>query len=249
LTWVRLDDDFPNHPKILKAGPIAALIQVRALCYSSHHLTNGFIPNDAMPTLMLGLNSLAITHFISEEGFGAGHDVIDIDWPSKMISDGLWRLDSKHRGYWIHDYLKYQPSKKDVLNARETTRIRVSTWRERNAISNGVGNDVTKPLVTALVTASPDPDPDLKKHPPKPPRASATPRASKGGAASAWASVMRAARSGRSNPEFIDAKIQRVLEKMGGFERIRWLGNVTTKPVDEAMKRKEFVELYREISP
>ena len=45
--WIKLDDRFDEHPKILAAGPMALVAQVRALCYSGRHLTDGHLSEEA----------------------------------------------------------------------------------------------------------------------------------------------------------------------------------------------------------
>jgi hypothetical protein len=44
MTWVRLDDGFPNHPKIIGLSDGAFRLYITALCYSNAYLTDGIIP-------------------------------------------------------------------------------------------------------------------------------------------------------------------------------------------------------------
>lgn len=44
VTWVKLDDQFPDHPKVLEVGPAAAWLYICGLAYASRYLTDGFIP-------------------------------------------------------------------------------------------------------------------------------------------------------------------------------------------------------------
>lgn len=44
MSWVKLSDDFDEHPKVQLAGEEAALMFVRALCYCNRQKTLGFIP-------------------------------------------------------------------------------------------------------------------------------------------------------------------------------------------------------------
>src|SRR3990167_2964612 len=52
MAWVRLDEEFPDHPKIVSAGPLAAWLYVAGLCYCNRLLTNGFIPEDQISRLI-----------------------------------------------------------------------------------------------------------------------------------------------------------------------------------------------------
>lgn len=157
MPWVRLDDTFADHPKFLSAGPIAQLIQVRALCYAARHLTNGFIPHSILPWLLTGMEHIGIEtagikgnagHVIAS----VGCDVGDMDWPAIMIKEKLW--EKVRNGWRIHDYLTYQPSRESVLTKREHTRKRVEEWRNRNAVSNDVGNAVSNSALPPIPSPS-----------------------------------------------------------------------------------------------
>ena len=52
MAWVKLDDHFAEHPKVVQAGPVAGFLFVAALCYANRHLTNGFIPAAQVTALL-----------------------------------------------------------------------------------------------------------------------------------------------------------------------------------------------------
>lgn len=52
MTWVRLDDRFAQHRKVVAAGPLAMAMQVAALGYCNRELTDGFIPRGIARTLI-----------------------------------------------------------------------------------------------------------------------------------------------------------------------------------------------------
>src|SRR3990167_4950173 len=106
MSWVRIDDGFADHPKIISAGPIAALIQIRSLCYTARHLTDGFIPRSAVPLLTSGLEHIGIDYGGTHE-LAIGEQANEIDWPRIMILSGLWEENGS--GFKIHDYLDYNP--------------------------------------------------------------------------------------------------------------------------------------------
>src|SRR6266702_3713986 len=90
MSWLRIDDHFADHPKLLRAGPIAGWLHLAGLCYSARHLTDGFLPIEAVGTLVrVGL------------------------WEE-------WRDEDTFLGYRIHDYLKYNPSRAEVEGERES---------------------------------------------------------------------------------------------------------------------------------
>jgi hypothetical protein len=150
MTWVRLDDQFCDHPKIVEAGPLAAWLYVCGLSYCSRQLTDGFIPAGQVRKLA--------------DVDNAG------DLSDRLVAAGLWdRVDG---GFHVHDYLEYQPSAEKVKADRAATAKRQADWRERkqqerslvNKKSNGVTNAVTTPVSNATrngpVTPSPShPDP------------------------------------------------------------------------------------------
>jgi hypothetical protein len=43
-TWVKLHDDFFDHPKVIGLTPTAIAIHLRAVCWCSKHLSDGRIP-------------------------------------------------------------------------------------------------------------------------------------------------------------------------------------------------------------
>lgn len=150
MTWARLDDGFPEHPKVLSVGPFGLTVFVRALCYSARNLTDGFIPNAAIVSFTVDFARTS----------RAAHAV---DWPARLVAAGLW--DEATGGYRIHDYLSYNPSKEKVLAERKAVADRVKRWRadHRNAPCNGVTpnprNAVSNGDVTGAVTPPPSPSP------------------------------------------------------------------------------------------
>ena len=88
MTWVRLDDGAPLHPKLLAVGPEAAWLWVAGLAYANRHVTNGVIPPQALPAL-----------YPSDQ------------WPrarlaklaAALVEAGLWT--AREGGGWeVHDY-------------------------------------------------------------------------------------------------------------------------------------------------
>ena len=51
MSWVKFDDQFNNHPKVLAAGPLAQLLYMKAIVYCGQYLTDGFIPAAAVDQL------------------------------------------------------------------------------------------------------------------------------------------------------------------------------------------------------
>ena len=91
MAWVKLDDLFPQHPKIVRLSDAAYRLHVDALCYCSNQLTDGYVP----------------------QGFTRGR-------PAKAVKELLVELwEPTEEGYLIHDYLAYNPSRKEVLDKKK----------------------------------------------------------------------------------------------------------------------------------
>ena len=51
MTWVRIDDSFPNHPKIIGLSDKAFRLYITTLCYSNAYLTDGIVPQKTVKKL------------------------------------------------------------------------------------------------------------------------------------------------------------------------------------------------------
>lgn len=100
MAWARIDDQFPDHPKVVQAGPLGLAMAVAGICYASQYLTDGFIPRAKVRRLIDVDNALEIA--------------------DTLVKVGLWEEIAD--GYQIHDYLEYNPSAEDVRETREAQR-------------------------------------------------------------------------------------------------------------------------------
>ena len=149
MAWVKIDDRFPQHPKVAAAGPLAMAMQVAGLCYCNRELTDGFIPR-AIARTLLDWEVVRDDGTIYTIGVSSGMrgDDLDSPWVIDLLVDaGLW--EAVPGGYRIHDYLDYQPSREETLKDRDATARRQADWRERkkskrsHTVSNAVTNGVT----------------------------------------------------------------------------------------------------------
>ncbi len=102
MPWVKLDDNFPQHPKVLAAGPRAAWVHLCAIAHCARNLTDGHI-------------SPAVAKSV-----GATKPVV-----VALVEAQLW--EENGNGWVIHDYLAYQPSRKQV---EETRRMKAEAGRK-----------------------------------------------------------------------------------------------------------------------
>jgi hypothetical protein len=116
MPWVRIDEEFPHHPKVVKAGPLGMAMQVAALCYCNRYLTDGFVPRSVAATL-LDFTGLGMRMWMGELT-GGGEDATWQLVVQDLEDAGLW--ERVEGGWRIHDYHDYQPSRDHILRLRET---------------------------------------------------------------------------------------------------------------------------------
>jgi hypothetical protein len=113
VTWVKIDDSFPNHPKIVGLSDKAFRIHISGLCYCGTYLTDGFVPM----TIAARLANEDMAHIV------------------ELTKAGLWREAPQDNGFHIHDYLAHQTSKTQVEEKRQTVRERQKRYRERHKVT------------------------------------------------------------------------------------------------------------------
>lgn len=127
MTWIKLEDEVIDHPKIAGLSDVAFRWWIRSLCYASRFLTDGVIP---------GVFLIAVKPKVRSE----------------LIAAKLWiERDSILE---IHDYLKHQTSKADVEKERERNRSRRrgdqrSTGGGTAGTPNGRTSEVPRPEAEA----------------------------------------------------------------------------------------------------
>jgi hypothetical protein len=105
--WARIDDALPDHPKIARAGPLAAWLYVAGLCYSARFLTDGLIPASQVRRLADVDNAVKLA--------------------AKLVEVGLW--ENADDGYLIHDYGSYNPTRERALADKARAKERMDRWR------------------------------------------------------------------------------------------------------------------------
>jgi hypothetical protein len=118
MTWVRIDDGFPNHPKIIGLSDGAFRLYITALCYSNAYLTDGIIPQNTVKKLS---NSRHI---------------------SSLVEANLWEIcgdDIKILGYE-----EYQFTKEKVETERKKAAERMAKSRGLRR-TDGVTSDEVQP--------------------------------------------------------------------------------------------------------
>jgi hypothetical protein len=113
MGWVRLDDNFADHPKVIALSDTGFRLYIEALCYSNRQLTDGFIP-------------MAVYTKLSKQ-----------DEADYLIEAGLWEEVHGNvispdllTGYQIRSYTEYQPTREKIEEKREQAKERLRKYRE-----------------------------------------------------------------------------------------------------------------------
>lgn len=138
MGWVKLSDDFAEHPKTIEAADQGLLLtHLRAMCYCARYRTDGTIPR----------------HLAPKKDAAA------------LVGLGLW--DRTSTGYEVHDWLKYNLSRDqdDDRKAKETERKRKYRESRKPKDDTGqpkgrdAGQDNGRDTGRPPRTSEPDPDP------------------------------------------------------------------------------------------
>jgi len=113
MGWVRLDDNFADHPKVIALSDTAFRLYIETLCYSNRQLTDGFIP---MP-VYIKLSPNDDADYLIEAGLWE-------EVHGNVISPDLLT------GYQIRSYTEYQPTREKVEEKREQAKERLRRYRE-----------------------------------------------------------------------------------------------------------------------
>lgn len=168
MTWIKLDDKCPLHPKVVRLCNESFGVWVKMLCYCSQYLTDGKIPIAAM-------------YHIDTES--------ETDTLKNLENAGLIKVEGDM--ITVINYLEHQKSKVEVEEEREKNTERIRKYRVRSC------NDFVTPLQNhspATVKRScnggvtePDTDTDTETTtPPTPPQAGGA-----GGGENWWTTALR----------------------------------------------------------
>lgn len=114
MSWLRIDDGFPQHPKFESWKPVEKWAWLEMMAYCARFSTAGRIPSDA------ALWPRSVTPRLLDLALVSG-----------------W-IDEREDGLWIHDWEKYNPA--DATGAERARRYRTSR-KERDADRDDVRDD------------------------------------------------------------------------------------------------------------
>lgn len=117
--WFQTETRVRTHKKMMVAGPAACWTWVCGNCYAKDQMTDGFIPEEMLSSLVPGVSQREIkTH------------------AQRLIAAGLWH--ATDGGYQIHDYLEYNDSKAEILAKQEEDRKRKRKPKESTFLPDGI---------------------------------------------------------------------------------------------------------------
>lgn len=156
MPWVKLDDQFPGHPKVAQLSPawrpLAVFLHINGLCWCNQYLTDGHIPKSMVSRLGPEVECLEI---IQTQGPITARKVAEA-----LVAVGLW--EEREHEYVIHDFSLFQPTRREV----ESRRRHVSTVRKQagskggsKAASKRAANVQQSGEQTTKQMCSPVPDP------------------------------------------------------------------------------------------
>lgn len=101
MSWARIDDNFPQHPKVVQVGAVAAWLYVCGLCYCRKYHTGGFIPAGAVQGLGVSAAGRLIPH---------------------LLNAHLW--ERADQGFQVHDYDAMYADEEDKQRIAATSEAR-----------------------------------------------------------------------------------------------------------------------------
>lgn len=166
--WSKLDDGILDNPKVAKVGLLGFGWYAAGLIYCNRNLTDGFIPWNIARTLIPLEHVEPETERVLEASEVCGM----AGWSGQELGEmlctrlcaaGLWHEVSG--GYYVHDFLDWNPPKEKVLVAREAARERMKKHRSGEVQER---SDEVRPKFNFPV---PVPVPVVQEHitPPVPP--------------------------------------------------------------------------------
>lgn len=109
MGWVYLDDNFPEHPKVLAAGDQAGWMYVCGLAYTNRGPGDGTIPKVAVPRLTSLRNSKEVAQ--------------------RLVDAGLWHDKGDH--FKVHDYEEWNA--RQMARRVQARRAALTRWGNAHA--------------------------------------------------------------------------------------------------------------------
>ena len=114
MSWVKMDDNFADNPKVSALSDAAFRLQVAGICYCNRQLSDGFIQAAEVPRLVRTFRKAAL---------------------AELVACGIWRevrVGETVTTYEIHDFLEWNESRETVQAKRDRAKDRASKSRAKH---------------------------------------------------------------------------------------------------------------------
>jgi hypothetical protein len=143
--WIKLDDGFIDHPKFLRAGPLAGYLHIAAMAWCNRNRTDGVVPR-AQPARLVAWHTA--TDSLDQEVVGhimPGEE--PVSWAvlvSQLVDTGLW-VERPDGDYELHGYLEWQTSAEEILAKQNGVSAARSAAGKKGADARWNGKSNGKP--------------------------------------------------------------------------------------------------------
>lgn len=97
MPWSRIEEAYPDHPKVVGLSDIAFRLHITAICYAARHMTDGHIP------------SAMVIAWRGRRGLKAAEE---------LVRAGLFESEGQGDGWQVHDFGEYNPSREQTQERR-----------------------------------------------------------------------------------------------------------------------------------
>lgn len=97
MTYIRLEDGFFRNRKVRRLGKDALALYLAGLCHCNAEMTDGYIDDEMIAVLLAEAEVKRTT-------------------VARLVELGMW--DQNGSGYWVHDYLRHQRSRDQIMRER-----------------------------------------------------------------------------------------------------------------------------------
>lgn len=146
MAWLKLDDKYDDHPKIVAAGPEASWLDVRGMLYCARHETDGYISESQLKRIGGDFSARKRRGLVE-----------------KLVEVGRWIQDEERGGWCVHDFLAYNFSAEEAQRRREDK----AKAGRKGGLASGASRR-SKIEADASVVASTETNPDPTRPVPEP---------------------------------------------------------------------------------
>lgn len=147
MAWVRLSDDFYDHPKFQRVGALGVALWAEGLAWSNRNLSDGRIPRnvarrlvdfeEVAETVMDAVGNAGgngVTNGVCNAADNRGDyalaaSILRQNTIIGLVKAGLW--EETDGGYLIHDYIDYQKTAAQITAERDKNAARQKAFKDR----------------------------------------------------------------------------------------------------------------------